>query len=79
MDRKGNDGYPVYLINEEYGIRGLDYRSARNSLGICMLIVSPFSDRRSRIQGLKRVGRYDDACYRIQNEKVPLIDEKLSS
>ena len=74
MDRKGNDGYPVYLINEEYGIRGLDYRSETNRLGICLLVVSPFSDRRSRIQGLNRVGRYNEKCFRIQNEKAALID-----
>ena len=78
MDKKVDGVYPVYLINEENGMRGIDYRSANNRLGICMLIVSPFSDRRSRIQGLNRVGRYTDACYRIQNEKALHIDEYKS-
>ena len=78
LDKKVDGVYPVYLINEENGMRGIDYRSANNRLGSCMLVVSPFSDRRSRIQGLNRVGRYDDACYRIQNEKAQLINEMKS-
>ena len=41
--------YPVYLINEKYGIRGLDYRAEKNPIGICMLICSMFSDNRTRI------------------------------
>ena len=30
MDRKSNGYYPVYLVNEDYGIRGLDYRAENN-------------------------------------------------
>ena len=49
MDVSKKGKYPVYLINEEYGIRGLDYRAEKNPIGICMLICSMFSDNRTRI------------------------------
>ena len=78
MKKKDKDGYPVYLMNEDYGIRGLDYGSPWNKLGICLLVLSAFSDRRSRIQGLNRVGRYKEACFRIQNSKANLIDVSKS-
>ena len=49
MDKSKDGLYPVYLISEEYGIRGLDYRAEKNSFGICMIICSSFSDHRTRI------------------------------
>ena len=49
MDVRTDGNYPVYLISEDYGIRGLDYRAPLNPAGICMIICSPFSDRRTRI------------------------------
>jgi hypothetical protein len=49
MDVSKGGCYPVYLINEDYGSRGVDYRAERNPSGICMIICSPFSDRRTRI------------------------------
>ena len=49
LDEKKKGNYPLYLINEEYGIRGLDYRAERNPNGICMLICSEFSDYRTRL------------------------------
>ena len=27
MDKKVDQSYPVYLVNDDYGIRGLDYRA----------------------------------------------------
>ena len=60
MDVPTDDTYPVYLINEKYGCRGLDYRAKENVHGICMIICSPFSDKRSRIQALMRICRYGD-------------------
>ena len=38
--KQDSEHYPVYLINQEYGYRGIDYRSKRNLLGICLVIVS---------------------------------------
>ena len=68
MGVKGKDSkYPVYLINEFYGTRGLDFNSPGNTLGICMLILNEFSGKRQRMQALTRVGRYGEECYRIQN------------
>ena len=66
MGTKGKDSkYPVYLINEDYGTRGLDFNSPGNPLGICMLILNEFSNKRSRMQALTRVGRYGEECHRI--------------
>ena len=48
MDKKSGSHYPVYLINEEYGIRGLDFRAPNNNGGICMIICSAFSKMRNR-------------------------------
>ena len=49
MDKKKDGFYPVYLISEEYGSRGLDYRAPENEFGICMLICGTFVNMRSRI------------------------------
>ena len=76
MDRKQGGSYPVYLANDDYGMRGLNYRAPRNELGICMIICNAFPNTRLRIQGLMRVGRYSDNCYRIQNDTENDIDEE---
>ena len=68
MDEKKDGAYPVYLITEEYGIRGLDYRAPGNPNGILMLIVSQFSDPRTRIQALRRICRYSDSGMYIVND-----------
>ena len=74
MDERDGDFYPVYIINDEYGIRGLDYRAANNVHGICMIICSSFSDMRTRIQALRRIMRYSDKGMYIQNCEVDEID-----
>ena len=51
---------PVYLANDKYGMRGVNYRG-----NITLIIAAPFGDRRERLQGLHRVGRQGDKCYRI--------------
>ena len=73
MDDKDKDSsaYPVYLANDGYGMRGLDYRAERNKQhGICLLVCSPFSSFMNKKQGLMRVGRFSDNCYRIVNSKM---------
>ena len=40
MDVSKDGLYPVYLVNEDYGIRGLDYRAPKNQSGILMILVS---------------------------------------
>lgn len=49
--------YPVYLANDKYGMRGVNYRG-----NITLIIGGPFGDRRERLQGLHRVGRQGDKC-----------------
>ena len=67
--------YPVYLINDDYGIRGLDYRAENNHFGICMLICSPFPDKRTRIQALRRIRRYNDGGNYVKNNHCDDIDK----
>ena len=41
MDVKQNgEHYPVYLINQAYGCRGIDYPANNNANGICLIIAS---------------------------------------
>lgn len=49
MDRSIEGLYPIYLITEDYGIRGLDFRAPGNLHGICMIICSSFRDQRTRL------------------------------
>ena len=65
MDAKWGHRYPVYLINDAYGGRGLNFRAASSSHGITMLILGTFPDRTTRHQALMRVGRFGDKCCRI--------------
>ena len=52
--------YPVYLADNKYGMRGVNYRG-----NITLIIGGPFGDRRERLQGLHRVERQGDSCFRI--------------
>ena len=49
MDKQKEGLYPVFVVNENYGTRGLDYRAPNNPLGILMIICSAFPDKRSRL------------------------------
>lgn len=62
-EKKGNI-YPTYLTDEK-GMRGHDYRNPGQFKGITLIIGASFNDKRDRIQGLMRVGRHGDDCYRI--------------
>ena len=65
LDRKKGLYYSVKMISDDYGTRGLNFRASNSNLGICMIIGGSFSCRRHRVQGLMRVGRFNDKCYRI--------------
>ena len=54
LDEKKGPNFPVYLANEQFGWRGVDYRSTK---GITLIIGASFGDPRERIQALWRVGR----------------------
>ena len=75
MDVKTEGLFPVYLINKNYGGRGLDYRAEDNSHGICMLICDGFRDTRTRHQYLMRIRRYKDGGMYIQGHSVQDIDK----
>ena len=79
MDQKKNNSYPVYLISEGSGDRGLDYRAPQAKEGITMIIGGSFSDPRTKIQTLSRVGRYGDKCLRIKDTSFPLINHSKNS
>ena len=64
--------YPVYLADNKYGMRGVNYRG-----NITLIIGGPFGDRRERLQGLHRVGRQGDSCYRIfdiTKDEIDLVE-----
>ena len=69
MNAKIGPRYPVLIINDEYGGRGLNFRAEGHPHGITMLILGTFPDRISRHQTLWRVGRYGDKCTRIRDTK----------
>ena len=46
LDEKKGFNYPVYLANEKFGWRGVDYRSSK---GITLIIGASFGDPRERI------------------------------
>ena len=75
LDNRLGEFYPVYIISSGMGDRGEDFRAPGHSLGIALVILGTFTDARSRIQTLSRVGRYNDACSRIQDETFALVDE----
>ena len=75
MDAKIGHRYPVFMINDQYGGRGLNCRAQSNRHGITMLILGSFPDRITEIQTLFRVGRFGDACTRIKDTKFAHIDE----
>jgi hypothetical protein len=49
---------------DSFGMRGLDYRSKSNTL--YLVIAQQFSCMREALQGVARVGRFGDPCYRIK-------------
>lgn len=53
-------------------MRGIDYRAPQT--GITLLIGKSFINAREADQGLKRVGRHKDACWRFAIEGIPLVD-----
>ena len=79
MDAKMGPRYPVYMISEDYGGRGFNFRAMHNPLGITMLVLSSFPDQISMTQTLFRVGRFGDNCRRIRDTKFTEIDEDVNA
>ena len=53
-------------------MRGVDYRAPET--GITLVVAKSFTNVREADQGLKRVGRFKDACHRVLIEGTPLVD-----
>ena len=75
MDVKHGTRYPVFLISEKFGTRGLNFRAVTNPRGITLLILGSFPDPITRLQTLKRVGRFTDNCTRIKDINFPDYDK----
>ena len=56
--------YKLMVSLDSFGMRGLDYRSKSNVL--YLVIAKQFSNVREALQGVARVGRFGDPCYRIK-------------
>ena len=57
-------------------MRGVDYRAAKGTQGISLLIMGTFTSTRAYVQGLGRVGRYNENCLRFlwKHLKTPVDD-----
>jgi hypothetical protein len=54
--------YPVIIVENETDMRGVDFRAPQK--GITFVVMQPFTNERSFIQGMGRVGRHNDAATR---------------
>ena len=72
LDQKLGQLYRVAVCVDEFGIRGIDYRSPKAKL--TLIIARSFTHQRDYLQGVKRVGRFDDPSTIVRFDDVPLID-----
>ena len=74
MDAKHGAYYPVFMIGDHYGGRGLNFRARTNPHGITLLILGPFADNKTKTQVLYRVGRWGDKCRRVRDSTYDMFD-----
>ena len=64
----------VVIVTKQELMRGVDYRIAeearKDTDGISLLIHNTFDSKRSYIQGLGRVGRYNEKCHRFLHTSI---------
>ena len=60
----GQAPYKLLVSLDQFGMRGLDYRSKSNPL--FLVVAQQFSCVREALQGVSRVGRFGDPCRRIK-------------
>ena len=60
------------VTTDHFGMRGIDYRASTH--GISLIIADSFKNHREVIQGLSRVGRFQDPCRRYLVKGVELVD-----
>lgn len=77
LDQQVNGKYTVVIANDKSAMRGIDYRS--ETVKMTMVFAKPFENMREAMQGYHRVGRFGDACQRVQFKDVPLIDIKAET
>ena len=69
------------IVTDESLMRGVDYRlkeqgSSSKTDGIDLLVAGSFSNRRAYIQGLARVGRYNEPCSRYRLASIQMINKE---
>lgn len=74
-EKKGRDFYPVFMINDKYGGRGLNFRAKSNTHGITMFIFGSVIDELTFHQLLSRVGRNGDNCQRVMDTSFKMFED----
>lgn len=68
--------YKIVFSVDEFGMRGIDYRSRTNVLHL--VVAQQFSCTREALQGVARVGRFGDPCKKIKfSDCQNLVDKRL--
>ena len=57
--------HDLLLVKQPKLMRGVDYRVTTGTMGISLLIMSDFANRRAFVQALGRVGRFNEKCKRF--------------
>ena len=65
--------YPILLVDDPQYMRGHNYRSQK---GIMLILCRGFKTKRDAVQGIGRVGRYNDPCTRYRTVEN-LVDKAL--
>ena len=60
----------IFIVTDPKLMRRVDYRVAKHTRGISLLIMSDFDSKRSYVQGLGRVGRYNEDSRRFIWEQL---------
>ena len=55
----------VLLVTKPALMRGIDYRVKQGTMGISLLVMSPFENKRAYVQALGRVGRFHEKARRF--------------
>ena len=79
MDSKIGSYYPVFMIDDRYGGRGLNFRAQYNPHGITLLILGSFVDEKTMKQVLQRVGRWKDKCNRVRDSTFEMYDHQRNA
>jgi hypothetical protein len=75
LDEKVNGSHRVVISQDQFAMRGIDYRSTNATM--TLVIAKSFENQREAIQGFNRVGRFGDACCRVRFSDTPLVDKKM--